>query len=214
MKQLRIVLADDHALLRAGMRVLLERFGTFTIIGEAGSGREAIQAVEEHKPDIVLMDIAMPDLNGLEALRRISAEWPAVKVVMLSMHGNKEYVLRAMRGGAAGYVLKDTSPSDLAMALQIIARGTTYISPGIGMPMENYHRATGAKLDSFSELTPRQREILQLIAERNSTKEIACTLGLSIKTVEMHRARLMARLQIYDVAGLVHYAIRQGLVSV
>lgn len=213
MRATRILLADDHRLLRAGIRALLEKFPGVTIVSEVDNGREALSHISTTHPDLILMDIAMPGLNGLDALARITTEHPRTRVVILTMHANEEYVLKAMRSGAAGYLLKNSKPAELQLALETVVGGETYISPAIAGTVAEYLRRSGQSDDPLAQLTPRQREILQLIAEGQSTKGIADTLKISGKTVEMHRALLMERLQIHDVAGLVRYAIRNGLVD-
>jgi DNA-binding NarL/FixJ family response regulator len=219
MTPIRVVLADDHALVRAGIRALLENIEGVAIVAEAGDGRAALRAVAEHQPDVVLMDIAMAGLNGLEATARIVREHPAVRVVILSMHANEEYVLRALQAGAIGYLLKDADTVELELAVRAAARGEAYLSPAVSRHLiADYVRRVGqdpqlagSLSHGLSLLTPRQREVLQLIAEGRTTREIARLLNISVKTVETHRAQLMERLDIHDVAGLVRYAIRAGL---
>jgi DNA-binding NarL/FixJ family response regulator len=211
---IRVVLADDHALVRAGFRALLQSLPHVEVVDEASDGRDALRLVKLHQPDLVLMDIAMSGMNGLEATERIVKEFPRVRVLVLSMHANEEYVLQALRVGAAGYMLKDADTAELDIALRAVTKGETYLSPGVSRQVvDDYVRRIGPGQTSLEQLTPRQREILQLIAEGHSSKEIAHTLDLSIKTVETHRAQLMDRLDIHDVAGLVRFAIRTGLVS-
>jgi DNA-binding NarL/FixJ family response regulator len=213
MKTARVLLADDHALVRAGIRSLLEKISGIEVVAEAGDGYEALELTKKHFPNVVLMDIAIPGLNGLEALARATKEFPAVKVIILSMHANEEYVLRALRAGACGYLLKDAAVTELELALRAVTRGETYLSPRISKRViGSYLERLGNERPLREELTPRQREIVQLIAEGKSTKEIAFLLKVSVKTVEAHRAQLMARLDIRDVAGLVRYAMRVGLV--
>ena len=213
MKTARVLLADDHALVRAGIRSLLEKISGIEVVAEAGDGYEALELTKKHFPNVVLMDIALPGLNGLEALARATKEFPAVKVIILSMHANEEYVLRALRAGACGYLLKDAAVTELELALRAVTRGETYLSPRISKRViGSYLERLGNERPLREELTPRQREIVQLIAEGKSTKEIAFLLKVSVKTVEAHRAQLMARLDIRDVAGLVRYAMRVGLV--
>jgi DNA-binding NarL/FixJ family response regulator len=213
MSNITIILADDHTLLRAGIRSLLEKMQGVKVVGEAGDGREALNLVKTHQPNIVLMDIAMAGLNGLEATARIAREYPQVRVIILSMHANEEYVLQTLRAGAAGYLLKDAATAELELAIQAVARQDTYLSPAISKRViEDYlGRTTGQKTPA-DQLTPRQREILQLIAEGKTTKEMAFVLTLSVKTVETHRTQLMERLGIHDVPGLVRHAMRMGLV--
>lgn len=214
MKPVRVLLADDHALVRAGLRELLQKLPDVEVVAEAGDGREALGLVKTALPNLVLLDITMKGLTGLEAAERIVKDFPGVKVVMLSMHANEEYVLRSLRAGVSGYIIKDAAIVELELAIKAVVAGETYLSPTISRSViENYLNRTGDKSSPLEQLTPRQREILQLIAEGQSTKEIAFTLKLSVKTVETHRAQLMERLEIYDVAGLVRYALRVGLIT-
>ena len=214
MSPIRIMLADDHALIRAGLRALLQTFDEVQVVAEAGGGHEALQAVQRECPDVVLMDIAMPGLNGLEAAARLRKHCPAVRLIILSMYTNEDYVRLALSAGAAGYLEKGADPAELELALKAVMRGETYLSPAVSTQVvQDYLEQGGRKPSPLHELTPRQREILQLIAEGHSTKAIAQRLDLSIKTVETHRTDLMNRLGIHDVAGLVRYAIRIGLVT-
>ena len=212
MAGLRVLIAEDHALVRAGLRKLLESLPALEVVGEAGDGRDALAQVAAKKPDVALLDIAMPGLNGLETAERIVAEQPGTKVILLSMHANEEYVLQALRAGVAGYILKDSALTELELAIQAVRRGDTYLSPAVSRHIGEYVRRTGEATPRES-LTQRQREILQLIAEGKSTKGIAGMLGVSVKTVETHRSQLMNKLDIHDIAGLVRYAIRIGLVT-
>jgi DNA-binding NarL/FixJ family response regulator len=210
---MRVVLADDHTLFRAGLRALLEKLPEMQVVAEASDGREAVHMVETHHPDLVLMDIAMPGLNGLEATRRLVKVFPAIRVLILSMHRSEEYVWQALRAGAAGYLLKDANPAELALAITAVTRGETYLSPPISKHLiREYIQRVGGEETTLERLTPRQREILQLIAEGHTTKAIAQRLGLGVKTVETHRTQMMERLGIHDIAGLVRYAIRMGMV--
>jgi DNA-binding NarL/FixJ family response regulator len=212
MKPIRVVLADDHALVRAGIRALLDRMPDVEVVGEAGEGSEAVAQVAATRPDVLLADVAMPGMGGLEAAERLRREFPDVRVVMLSMHANEEYVLQALRAGASGYLLKDAASVELDLALRAAVADQTYLSPAISRQMiDSYMTRVGGGA-APEPLTPRQREILRLIAEGKSTKEIAFALEISVKTVETHRAQLMDRLDIHDVAGLVKYAIRAGIV--
>jgi DNA-binding NarL/FixJ family response regulator len=212
MTPVRVLLADDHALVRAGIRALLEGLEGVTVVAEAANGIEVLELARKHRPDVVLLDISMPGLGGLEASAQLKQELPEVRVVMLSMHANEEYVLQALRAGAAGYMLKDSATAQLELALQAVMQGETYLSPPISKQMvEGYLQRVGAEQPAADNLTPRQRQVLQLIAGGHSTKEIAYRLELSVKTVETHRAQLMERLEIRDIAGLVKYAIRSGL---
>jgi DNA-binding NarL/FixJ family response regulator len=214
MNMIRVLLVDDHTLVRAGIRSLLEKMPGVEVMGEASNGREALEFVRLQTPNLVLMDIAMRDLGGLEALPRIRKGFPSVKVVILSAHANEEYVIRALRSGASGYMLKDAATVELELVIKSVAEGKTYLSPSISRPViDSYLQRVGGESSPLDQLTTRQREIVQLIAEGKNTKEIASTLNISVKTVEAHRLQLMARLDIHDVPGLVRYAIRSGLVS-
>jgi DNA-binding NarL/FixJ family response regulator len=214
MKITQVLLADDHVLVRAGIRTLLEKIPNVKVVAEAASGREALEIVKTKLPDLVLMDIAMANLNGLEALSRIAKDFPEVKVMILSAHANEEYVIRALRGGAAGYMLKDSATAELELAVSSVREGKTYLSPSISRTaIDNYLERMGDVVSPLEQLTSRQREILQLIGEGKNTKEIASNLEISVKTVESHRLQLMERLRIHDVPGLVRFAIRTGLVS-
>jgi len=213
-KPIRVLLADDHTLVRAGIRSLLENMEGIEVIAEASDGRDALRLVRAHRPDVVLMDIAMPGLNGLEAAARIAKKFPNVRVVILSMHVNEEYVLQALRAGAAGYMVKGADAAELEIAIRAVARGETYLSPMVSKHVvTDYIQRISGETSPLELLTPRQREVLQLIAEGYSTKKIARTLKISVKTVETHRMQLMERLDIHDIAGLVRYAIRVGLVK-
>lgn len=215
MKPISVLIADDHTLVRAGIRSLLQSFGGVEVVAEAADGREAISLLKSHQPDVVLMDIAMRGLNGLEATARITKAYPRIRVIMLSMHSNEEHVLQALRSGAAGYLLKDSATLELELALKAVMSGETYLSPPISKQVvESYMQRVGQEASAANVLTPRQREILQLIVEGLSTKEIAHRLHVSPKTVETHRTQLMERLDIHDIPGLVRYAIRVGLATV
>ncbi|HID21268.1 MAG TPA: response regulator transcription factor, partial [Planctomycetaceae bacterium] len=209
MKAIRILLADDHALFRSGLRALLEKMGDVSVVAEAADGREALQQIKTVQPDIAMLDISMPGLNGLEVARQTAEDAPAVRVLILSMHSSEQYVVRALRAGAAGYLLKDADIDELERAVRAVARGQTYLDSRVAGAVAEFVRETAGESE-LDRLTPRQREILQLIAEGNSTKQIAQLLHVSVKTVETHRAQLMDRLGIYDVAGLVRFAIRAG----
>jgi DNA-binding NarL/FixJ family response regulator len=214
MKPIRVVVAEDHALVRAGICSLLEKLPGVEVVGEASDGREALELLKTQSPNVALLDISMPGMNGLEAAARAAREFPATRVMVLSMHANEEYVHRALKAGVAGYLLKDSGTAELELAIRAVARGDTYLSPAISKQViSDYVRRTGAETSSLEALTPRQREVLQMIAEGHTTKEIAKKLDLGVKTVETHRAALMMRLDIHDVAGLVRYAIRSGLVN-
>lgn len=211
---IRVLLAEDHTLVRAGLRALLKDAAGVEIVAETGDGQDALRQICAHRPDVALLDIAMPGLNGLDVLIRVKKECPDVRVIILSMHANDEYVRQALRAGAAGYVLKDAGVNDLEQAIRAAVRGEQYLSPAVSRRViEEYSHGHGAEPGLSEALTPRQREILQLVAEGHTTKDIAHVLNLSGKTVETHRAQLMERLGIHDVPGLVRYAIRMGLVS-
>lgn len=214
MKPIRVLLADDHILVRAGIRALLEKLEGVRIVAEANDGREALRLFKEHQPDVTLMDVAMPLLNGLDVTARVMKEFPSARVIILSMHANEEYVSEALRSGAAGYMVKTAATAELELAIKSVFVGETYLSPPISKHVVmDYVRRTGGEQSLSERLTPRQREILQLIAEGYTTRAIAETLHISVKTVETHRGQLMERLGIYDVPGLVRYAIRSGLVT-
>jgi DNA-binding NarL/FixJ family response regulator len=213
MNPIRLALADDHALVRAGIRALLEKLPAVEVVGEADNGREALALVERSAPDIILLDISMAELGGLEALSRITKDFPAVKVLILSQHANEEFVLRALRSGAAGYMLKGAAAEDLEVAIKTVAQGKTYLSPSVSQTVVSYLQRGAGEEGAIEQLTLRQREVLQLIAEGKNTKEIAGLLNISVNTVEAHRLQLMARLGIHNVPGLVRYAVRCGMVS-
>jgi len=213
-KAIRVLLAEDHALVRAGIRSLLEKMEGVIVVGEASDGRDALTQIEGLKPDIVLMDISMPLLNGLETTRRCAKDIPTTHIVILSMYAAEEYVVQALRAGASGYMLKDSATSELELAIHSVARGEIYLSPAISRGIvEDYLQKKETPDSPLDQLTTRQREILQLLAEGKSSKEIAYILDVNVKTVETHRAQLMKRLNIRDLAGLVKFAIRVGLVS-
>jgi len=214
MESIHILLAEDHTLVRAGLCALVRALDGIEVVGEAGDGHETLEMVKSLRPDIVLMDVAMPGLNGLEATTRVVKEYPRVKVIILSMHANEEYVLQSLRAGARGYLLKDSGTAELELAIRSVMKGETFLSPAVSKHViEQYVQRQGDLQSPFHILTPRQREILQLIAEGLSTKDIARKLDLSIKTVDTHRTQLMERLEIHEVAGLVRYAIRTGLID-
>jgi DNA-binding NarL/FixJ family response regulator len=213
MTPIRVLLADDHTLVRAGIRSLLKGLENVEVVGEAGDGQEAVRLAESLRPDVVLLDVGMPGLNGLDVAARLVAHDASIRVLILSMHTSEEYVLRALRAGCAGYLLKGSAVAELEIAVRAVARGETYLSPAVSKHvMDDYVRRTGGATDPIDALTPRQREVLQLVAEGNTSKDIADRLGLSFKTVDAHRAQIMERLGLHDVAGLVRFAIRMGLV--
>jgi DNA-binding NarL/FixJ family response regulator len=211
---IRVILADDHTLVRAGMRVLLEKLPGVEVVGEASEGREALRLVRKQRPDVVLMDISMPGLNGLEAAARMAREFPEVRVIILSMHNNEEYYWRALKAGAAGYLLKKAATAELESALQRVMHGEIYLSLEISARLVKRFPLQGIadRKSPLEQLTGRQREILQLIAEGQNTKGIAEILKVSPKTIEYHRLKLMAGLNVHDIPGLVRFALRVGLI--
>jgi two-component system, NarL family, response regulator NreC len=213
---IRILLADDHTVMRSGLRLLLERQADFTVVAEAEDGRQAVALATELKPDVVVIDVAMPNLNGIEATRQITSALPRTAVVVLSMHSDETYVLRALRNGAKGYVLKDSAEADLIQAMRTVAGGKSFFSPTVTrMLLDDYVRQLQEKglEDSFELLTAREREILQLIAEGKANKDIAGMLNLSLHTVETHRTRILQKLGLHSTPELVLYAVRKGIVS-
>jgi len=214
-KPIRVILADDHTLVRAGMRALLEKLPKVEVVGEAGDGRQALQLVKRHRPDVVLMDISMPGLNGLDSSQRMTVEYPDARVIILSMHDNEEYYWRALKAGAAGYLLKKAATTELGIALEQVVRGEIYLSREISLRLakrSSWQGMVGRK-SPLEQLTSRQREILQLVAEGQNTKQIGEILKLSPKTVEYHRMKLMDGLKVYDIPGLVRFALRVGLIA-
>jgi DNA-binding NarL/FixJ family response regulator len=215
MPAIRTLLVDDHSLIRAGIRSLLNSFGGVEVVAEAGDGREALEAVAKYQPQLILMDIAMPHLDGIEATRRIAKEYPDVRVLILSMYVSEEYILRALRAGASGYIYKGSPAGEFRLAIESVGRGEVFLSPAISRRViEAFLSQTTEQTSSLDQLTPRQREVLQLIAEGHSSKQIAQILNSSLKTVDSHRTNIMQRLGIHNVPGLVRYAIRHGLVSI
>jgi len=215
MRKIKVVVADDHTILRQGIKALLDNQEGIEVVGEAKDGREAIKTIEELLPDVILMDIAMPGLNGLEATRRIKKKFPKTKVVVLTMHANEEYIFQILNAGADGYLVKETAFQDLISAINAVHKGEAFMSPSISKKvMTDYiQRAQGEEKVGFDTLTTREREILQLVAEGNSNKKIAEALFISPKTVETHRAHIMDKLNIHDRAGLIKYAIRKGMIN-
>jgi DNA-binding NarL/FixJ family response regulator len=212
---IRVILADDHTLVRAGIRALLEKLPDVTVVAEANDGRELLELVRTNPPDVVVMDIAMPGLNGLEAAERMATEFPNVRVVILSMHHNEEYVWRALKAGVAGYLLKKAATAELETALQRIVNQETYLSREISerLPATFLRDGLAYQKSPLEQLSSRQREILQLIAEGQNTKQIAELLKVSPKTVEYHRMKLMSALNVHDIPGLVRFALRVGLIQ-
>jgi len=213
--KIRILLVDDHKIVRDGLRKLLEKEQALLVAGEAEDGRSAIKAVRELRPDVVIMDVAMPDLNGIEATRQLVADRPDLKIVALSTHSERKFVTEMLKAGAAAYLLKDCAFEELVTAIQTVVKGKIYLSPGIaGVVIENYVRnAPSVDKSVFSLLSDREREVLQLMSEGKTTKEIAAHLNVSIKTVETHRTNIMTKLDIHSIAELTKYAIREGLTS-
>jgi DNA-binding NarL/FixJ family response regulator len=212
MNPLRVLLADDHVLVRAGIRTLLDQLAGVAVVAEASDGREALRLAAEHHPDLAILDVAMPVLNGLEATTRLRREFPAIHVLVLSMHANEEYVHQAFRAGATGYLLKKSAVAELEAAIRAVQAGKQYLSPTLAQRVSFKARSDGETAKSpLERLTSRQREILQMIAESRTTKEIAAELGVSAKTVEFHRAELMKRLNLRDIPALVRFAMQSGL---
>ncbi len=213
MSAIRVLLVEDHTLVREGIRSLLDSFKDVEVVGEAANGRDALRKTRQLAPEVVLMDISMPELNGMEATARLAKSCPDSKVLMLSMHNDEEYVAQSLRAGARGYLVKESATRELEHAIQVLARGEIYFSNSISVNAVERLMADNSSGSALAQLTSRQREILQLIAEGCRTREIAERLSLSIKTVETHRTHLMERLGIWDVPGLVKFAIKAGLIQ-
>ena len=216
MKKIRILLADDHTVVRKGLRLLLESQPEFEVIADACDGRETVALAEQHQPDVVVLDVAMPILNGIEAARQISAKFPSTAIVFLSMHSDESYVLKALKSGARAYLLKDSAEYDLIAAIKAVSEGTAFFSPAISkMLVEDYMRQMRERdvEDSYELLTTREREILQLLAEGKSNKDVASLLNLSLYTVETHRGNIFQKLNLHNSAELILYAIRKGVIS-
>jgi DNA-binding NarL/FixJ family response regulator len=214
MSHLRVVIVEDHALVRAGMRALLQKLDGVEVVADVGDGWEAVKSVQTDAPDLVLMDIAMPGLNGLDATSRIVKESPTTRVVLLSMHANEEYLQQALQSGASGYLLKGADLAELDLAIRTVGRGETYFTPAVAKyAIDAYRGRSEGASSPLAKLSMRQREVLQLIAEGHTTKDMAQRLNLSVKTVETHRTQLMERLDIHDVPGLVRFAIRVGVIQ-
>lgn len=212
--KIRVFLADDHRILRDGLRLLLETQGDFVVAGEAENGRLAAQQIVELRPDLALMDISMPELNGIEATRLVKEKLPDMRIIVLSVHSDSEHIFRAFHAGASGYMLKESAGSELIEAIQTVLAGGRYISPKIAhVVLEDYirHRETHSPLE---QLTQREREVLQLTVEGNPSVEIASRLGLSPKTVETYRSRIMEKLDVRDITELVRFAVKHGMISV
>ena len=207
---IQVLLADDHHIVREGLKSLLEKEG-FRVVGEAADGREAVRLASTSHPDVAVLDLSMPSMNGLDAAREIIRSEPKTKAILLTVHTEDPYVLEALRAGVTGYVLKSQAPADLVQAIRETTRGSIYLSPGVSRIVVDAYRG---KTDLPSDpLTPREREVLQLVAEGKSTKEVAGILGVSVKTAESHRSRIMEKLDIHETATLVRYAIRRGLIQ-
>ena len=216
MKPIRILLADDHNIMRNGLRLLLERQPGLQVVGEASDGRQTVEMSEALKPNVIVLDIAMPNLNGIEAARQIAAKLPDTAIVILSMHSDESYVLRALKAGARGYLLKDSAESDLIGAIKAVTDGKAFFSPAISkMLVEDYMRRMQQRgvEDSYELLTTREREILQLLAEGKSNKDVANILNLSLYTVETHRGNMLQKLNLHSVPELILYAVRKGVIS-
>jgi len=216
MKPIRILLADDHTVVRKGLRLLLGNEPGFQVVADAATGREAVSLAEQHEPDVVVMDIAMPILNGIEAARQIGAKLPHAAIVFLSMHSDESYVLRALKAGARAYLLKDSAEQDLIQAVRAVSEGKAFFSPAISkMLVEDYLRQMQERQveDSYELLTTREREILQLLAEGKNNKDVANLLNLSLYTVETHRSNIFQKLNLHSGAELILYAIRKGVIS-
>jgi DNA-binding NarL/FixJ family response regulator len=211
----RLLLCDDHGIFREGLKTLLEKRPDFQVVAQAADGPAAVANAQEFAPDVVIMDISLPKLNGIEATRRILARRPEIKVIVLSMHSDSRFVREALKVGASGYLLKDSAFEELLSAVAAVLEGKTYLSPAVAHIVVEHSlgRVPSADWSSFSVLTPREREVLQLFAEGRSTKQIALHLRLSPKTVETHRMQMMKKLHIHNIAGLTRFAIREGLVS-
>ena len=212
----RILLADDHTVMRAGLRLLLERHENFEVVGEAADGREAVEIAAAQKPAVVVMDVAMPHLNGVEAARQILSRNPDTAIVMLSMHSDESYVLRSLKAGARAYLLKDSAEADLISAIHAIIEGRSFFSPGVRALLKEdyiYRLQKFGADDTYELLTAREREVLQLVAEGRSNKEIASLLGLSLYTVETHRTHILQKLNLHSVPELILYAVRKGIIS-
>jgi len=214
MSPIRVLLVDDHKLFRAGIHSLLQRVSDVEVVAEAGDGREGLRLIEAHRPDVVLMDIMMPGLNGLDTTARVALTYPATRVIMLSLNAGEDSVLQALRAGAAGYLVKTADPVELELAIRAVVRGETFLSSAISQHVVAACLGRlGTEHTSLERLTPRQREVLQMIAEGHTTKEIAKELAITVKTTEAYRAELMKELDIHDIASLTRYAIRMGVVA-
>ena len=216
MPKLRLLLGDDHTLVRQGLRKILEERADWEVVAEAGDGREVVRPALKHKPDVAVLDIGMPQLNGIEATRQILKREPGVHVLMLSMHSDEAYITRALQAGAKGYLLKDSAGKELIRAVETVAAGQSFFSPSVAQLMlDDYVRRAGAAgtADRYESLSEREREIFQLVAEGRSNREVAETLAITLATVETHRARILQKLDVHNTAELVLYAVRRGVIS-
>jgi DNA-binding NarL/FixJ family response regulator len=211
MRRTRILLADDHAVVRQGFKMLLDAQPDMEIVGEASNGREAVESAETLRPDVVIMDVAMPELNGIEATRRLAASAPHTRVIALSMHKDSVYVREILRAGARGYLLKDSGAEDLVSAIRAVAKGESYLSPAVSNAvLDDYRKHVTNPIDL---LTSREREVLQMLAEGKTNKEIAGVLNLSVYTVDAHRGRIMEKLNLHSINDLVRFAVRNGIIE-
>ena len=216
MNKIRILLADDHTVMRAGLKLLLERQPDMEVVGEAEDGRQAVELADAHEPEVVVMDIAMPQLNGIEATRQIVGKHPRTAVVILSMHSDESYILRALKSGARAYLLKDSAEADLIRAVRSVSEGKSFFSPAVSKTLlEDYVRQLRERgqEDSYELLTTREREILQLLAEGKSNKDVANLLNLSLYTVETHRSNILQKLGLHTIPDLILYAVRKGIIK-
>lgn len=216
MPKLRLLLGDDHTLVRQGLRKILEERADWEVVAEAGDGREAVRLALKHKPDVAVLDIGMPQLNGIEVTRQILKREPCVQVLMLSMHSDEAYIMRALQAGAKGYLLKDSAGKELIRAIEAVAAGQSFFSPSVAQLMlDDYVRRAGATgaADRYESLSEREREIFQLVAEGRSNREVAEALEITLATVETHRSRILQKLDVHNTAELVLYAVRRGVIS-
>jgi len=216
MNDIQVLLAEDHTIVRKGLRSILDSAPGIKVVGEAEDGRAALQAARQLHPDVVLMDVTMPGLNGLEATRQIKQELPDIKILILTVHTNEKYILQVLRAGASGYLVKQAAVEELTSAIEAVHRGDSFLSPSISKKVVEAYVGQGASVatqDSYEKLTPREREVLQLIAEGHSSREISEILHISIKTVGVHRTNLMTKLDLHNAAELTQYAVRKGVIA-